>query len=132
TERKEAEAALNESEEKYRGIFENSGLGIYQSTLDGRFLNANLALATMLGLGSVEELLTRVNSRDLYELPADRESLVEQVTAAPGAVRREALFRRPDGKRLVAKLTARGVRDEAGELQYIEGFLEDVTERRRA
>lgn len=132
TERKQTEAALNESEEKYRGIFENSSLGIYQTTLDGRFLNANLAMATMLGLGSVEELLTTVNARDLYEQPADRESLVEQMTASPGAVRREVLFRRPDGERLVAKLTARVVRDRAGEVQYVEGFLEDVTEHRRA
>jgi DNA-binding NarL/FixJ family response regulator len=52
---------LRESEEKYRCIFENSVVGFYRSTLDGRFLDANPALATMLRYDSPEDLVSSVS-----------------------------------------------------------------------
>ncbi|MGI5862851.1 MAG: PAS domain S-box protein [Myxococcales bacterium] len=133
TARKEAEAALERSEEQYRGIFENSSLGIFQSTLDGRFLTVNRAMAKMLGFGSPDEALAGVAcSWDLYGLSNVRERLLEQLKASSGTIAIEGPVSRPDGKPLFAKLTARGVRDEAGDVKYLEGFLEDITERKRA
>src|SRR5438046_7034066 len=52
TERKRAEAALREAEQKYRDIFENAVEGIFHTTPDGRFITANPAMARMLGFSS--------------------------------------------------------------------------------
>jgi len=57
TKRKKAEEALKNSELKYRNIFENAIEGIYQSTIEGRFITANAALARMAGYDSPEELI---------------------------------------------------------------------------
>ena len=52
--------ALGESEKGYRSIFENSRDGIYQSTLDGKYIDANPALVKMLGYSSKEELFQKI------------------------------------------------------------------------
>ena len=54
--RKQMEEALKESEEKYRGIFENAVEGIFQTTLEGRFISVNPAMARIYGFASPEEL----------------------------------------------------------------------------
>jgi PAS domain S-box-containing protein len=60
SERKRAEVELKQSEERYRNIFENAQGGIFQATYEGQYLAANLALATMLGYDSPEDLMTTV------------------------------------------------------------------------
>src|SRR5664279_977285 len=57
TERKAAEKALQEAEEKYRSIFENAAEGIYQTTPDGEFLAINPAAARTLGFTSPEQIM---------------------------------------------------------------------------
>src|SRR5262245_2680237 len=54
-------ARRHEAEERYRSIFENAIEGIFQTTLDGRYLTANPALARMFGYGSPEELIAAIN-----------------------------------------------------------------------
>ncbi|MBM3892093.1 MAG: PAS domain S-box protein, partial [Verrucomicrobia bacterium] len=61
TERRRAEAALRQTEEKYRNIFENAVEGIYQSTPDGRILSANPAMAAIHGYASPDEFIANVN-----------------------------------------------------------------------
>src|ERR1039458_10799815 len=72
SDRKRAELALRQSEEKYRKLFENATYGIYRSKIDGTLLDVNPALVAMLGYGSKEELLARNLDRDIYEKPAAR------------------------------------------------------------
>src|SRR5262249_5578771 len=61
TERRQAEQALREAEEKYRSIFENAVEGIYQSTPHGNFLHVNPAMAMILGYDSPEDLIISLN-----------------------------------------------------------------------
>ena len=77
-ERKQVEAALRESEERYRLLFENLPIGVYRSTPGGQILEANPAFAQMLGYSNVEELLT-VNVLDIFENPDDRELELSQL-----------------------------------------------------
>src|ERR671910_1527726 len=65
------------AEEKYRSIFENAVEGIFQTTIDGRFLTANPALARMFGYGSPEELLEAVSDigHELYVEAERRDEL---------------------------------------------------------
>ncbi len=77
TERKQAEAAQRKAEEKYRNFFENSIAGIFQSTLDGRLVAVNPALARLLGYDSPEDMVACVTDidRQLYARLSDRAEL---------------------------------------------------------
>ncbi|MDQ3745991.1 MAG: response regulator, partial [Acidobacteriota bacterium] len=70
--RMRAEDAARNAEEKYRAIFDNAFVGIYQATPDGRLITANTALARMMGYGSPEELIAGVTDlwRQHYVDPA--------------------------------------------------------------
>jgi len=60
TEKISVEEALRQAEERYRYIYENAVEGIYQVSLDGRFISANPALARIHGFDSPEEMIQRV------------------------------------------------------------------------
>ncbi len=124
----ETEEMLRESEERYRTLFERIPVGHYRTTPDGQFLDANPALAEMLGYPDRETLL-RVGAAHLHLDPADRarwQALVER----EGVVRDfEAQARRRDGTTIWVKDTARAVRGADGQVLYYEGVLEDITER---
>src|SRR5580765_3434412 len=77
TRQKEAEERLRASEAKYRSLIERAAFGIYLSTEDGRILEANPAMARMLGYDSPAELQT-VGMADLYQSSADRQALIQQ------------------------------------------------------
>jgi PAS domain S-box-containing protein len=81
TERKRTEAALREAERKYRAIFENAVEGIFQSTVEGRFLTANPALARMLGYTSPEEMITSITDigHQLYVDSARRDEFMRLI-----------------------------------------------------
>ena len=134
TERKQAEEALREAERKYRDIFENAGEGIFQSTPNGRFIAANPALARMYGFASPEELIhSRQDiSRQLYVDPTRREEFKRQIDEQ-GAVRgfEHQVFRK-DGSKIWISVNAHAVRDEQGGIQYYEGTVQDITERKQA
>ncbi len=61
TQLEKQKAALNESEGKYRNIFENAAEGIFQSSLDGHYLTVNPAMAKIYGYESAEEMIHAVN-----------------------------------------------------------------------
>jgi PAS domain S-box-containing protein len=131
TARKEMEKALKLAEEKYRGIFDNAVEGIFQSSPDGRFLSVNPALARIFGYGSPEEMLAGITdiSRQLYVEPQRRADYSKVMQEAGFVKGFEAQMYRQDGSRILVSINARAVKDEAGEVLYYEGFLQDVTDR---
>ncbi|MDQ3281311.1 MAG: PAS domain S-box protein [Acidobacteriota bacterium] len=131
TERKRAEQALQQSEEKYRIIFDYAPVGIYQSTRDGRFVTANATLARMLGYESVEELLTKHMERDVYFDAAQREQLIRRFEPQAYANNVEVQWKRKDGTPLWVQLNAHAVHSAQGAV-WFEGFVYDITERKRA
>lgn len=131
TERKEMEKARKLAEQKYRGIFDHAVVGIYQSSADGRFLSVNPAMAQIFGYGSPEEMLAAVAdiSRQLYVDPRRRDDYC-QILRETGFIKGfEAQMYRQDGSRIRVLINARAVKDEEGEVQYYEGFVQDVTDR---
>ena len=108
SDRKRAEQALRQSEEKYRGLFENATYGIFQSKLDGTLLDVNPALVAMLGYSSKEELLTRNLNRDIYEDPADRRSILDSIGPSGRVSGCEVNWKRKDGKIIVVQYKRRG------------------------
>ncbi|HWO71548.1 MAG TPA: PAS domain S-box protein [Actinomycetota bacterium] len=103
-------------------------VGVYRTSVEGAFVDANPALAELLGYRSVEELLAQ-RVPDLYVDPTDRERLLARV-AREGMVRGFATrVRRRDGREVDVEITARAVRDEAGALRFLEGAVVDVSDR---
>ena len=90
--RRQAEAALRESEASYATLVEHAPLGIYRSNIRGRFLTVNTALVQMLGYASAADLLAIDMSKDLYVDPDERKALVDRDTYS----NREKLQKLPD------------------------------------
>ncbi|MBD2014763.1 PAS domain S-box protein [Microcoleus sp. FACHB-53] len=132
TERKRAESALREAEEKYRSIFENAIEGIFQTTADGCYLSANPALARMYGYKSPEELIARLTNigRQLYVNPNRRAEFLAALDHHKEVSDFESQVYRSDGSIIWISENARVVRDEKGKLLYYEGIVEDITKRK--
>jgi PAS domain S-box-containing protein len=133
-ERRRAEREAREAEERYRGLFERAVEGIFRSTPEGRFLDVNPAFVRMLGYSSPEDLIANVEhiGRQLYVDPAVRDEYLRILTEQGWVAGFEDELRRPDGSTVWLKSNTRAVRDANGQLLYLEGMCEDVTERRRA
>lgn len=134
TARKAAEEALQRAEAKYRDIFENAVEGIFQSSPDGRYLNANPTLARMYGYDSPEDLIAGITNieHQVYVAPSRRQEFIRLLERDHAVHGFEAQVYRKDGSMIWISEHARAVRDDRGTLLYFEGTIEDVTERKRA
>ena len=131
TERKEAKAALQASKERYRSFLENAPVGVYRTTPDGEILFANEAFVDILGYDSVEAL----EKADLEEGLGDdydRDYFQDEIERAGYISQNELQWTRPDGETRYLIESARVVRDQAGTVQYYEGIVEDITQRKKA
>ena len=128
----EAKKILTESEKKYRTLVTNLNIGVFRISPEGRFIQANPAMATIFGYGSVEELMAE-DIVNLYQDPADRHKLIEDLLRNGNLKDRELAMRRRDGTLIWCSTTATLQHGERGEqISWLEGVIEDVTERRQA
>ncbi len=125
---------LRDTEEKYRGIFENAVEGILQSTPEGRYISANPAMARILGYDSPDELIRSVSDigEDVYVRPQDRETLIRILREHSSVSDFEVRISCKDRSVIWISLNARVVRSEKGDIRYFEGSFVDITARRRA
>jgi diguanylate cyclase (GGDEF)-like protein/PAS domain S-box-containing protein len=134
TERKQVEQSLQQAEEKYRAIFEDAVVGIFQITPEGRPLSINLALAEMTGYDSPEDLLAEVtNVAEQLFVDSGRMGELRQVLAEKSVVRgaEVEIYRRDRTKKWVLA-NMRAVRDAGGNILFYEGTVEDITDRKVA
>lgn len=132
--RRRAEQAMREAEQRFRGMFENSISGIYQIAPEGRFISANPALAEILGYKSAEEMVSMVSDigTQVYVRPEDRKAFVDKLLFEGRISGIETEVKRKDGKHIWIMENARVVRNERGSVEYFEGSIWDVTERKQA
>ncbi len=132
--RRRAELAVREAEQKFRAIFENSISGIYQSSPEGRFLNVNSALAEIFGYDSPDDLINSVTDMgaQVYVNPGDRVEFVNRLLFEGRVAGVETQVYRKDGSKIWIMQNARVVRSERGSVEYYEGSIYDVTERKQA
>ncbi|HEV3137306.1 MAG TPA: response regulator [Pirellulales bacterium] len=126
--------ALRRAEANYRSIFENAVEGIFQTTLEGRYLSVNPALARIYGYDSPKHLADSIGDieRQLYVDPNRRDEFA-RVIARDGVVSNfESEVYRADGGIIWISENARAVRDRRGEIEYYEGTVEDITERKQS
>ncbi|MHC1699720.1 MAG: PAS domain S-box protein [Humidesulfovibrio sp.] len=128
-----SDASLRSSEQRLRRFLEDSQEGYFVSTVDGRFLEANPAHVHMLGYDSLEQLRAEISdiSRQIYVDPKRREELFGLLRAEGRVSRFEFEAYRRDGTTFWATITARALRDEAGNIASIQGFSSDITERKQ-
>ena len=133
-ERMEARRALVRTEEKYRGIFENSIAGIFQTTPDGRYMDVNTALTRIYGYETKAELMSKVSDigRLLYVDSSRRAEFVRLMLGKGTVQDFESQIFRKDGSIIWISESARAVRDDDGKLVYYEGMVEDITARKEA
>ena len=118
---------IEKSEKRFHLLFDNSAEGIFQSSLDGKFIIANPALAKMLGYSSVEELLNIDVENDLYFRPEDRKVLF-QLLKQKGEVNNYSLVLcKKGGEEIIVSLNDKLVRDEETDTYYFEGNMHDIT-----
>jgi PAS domain S-box-containing protein len=125
---------LRESEERYRTIFQNAPLGIFRSTFDGRFLEVNPALAKILGYDSPESVIDEIDdiAEQVYLRPEIRHKMIPQQVSSTSVVQYLDRFRRKDGSEFIANLYLKTIRDAADRPVFLEGIVEDITEREQA
>ncbi|MEG5136338.1 MULTISPECIES: PAS domain S-box protein [unclassified Microcoleus] len=132
SDRKQAEEALQQAEEKYRSIFENATEGIFQTAPDGRYLSANPALARMYGYDSPSELIAKCSAKNLYADRTRRAEFIAEITRVASLKEFESCVGRADGSTTWISENVREVRDKAGELLYYEGTVAEIADRKAA
>ncbi len=128
TELRQQSEALAASEKRFRSLFENVSEGVYRSSEDGRILEANPALVSMLGYSSIEELRLSSLDTDIYPDPADRDHAVKQLLTHRLLNNFELRLRRKDGTILTVLENARVVAGPDGTIDSFEGTLTDVSQ----
>jgi two-component system cell cycle sensor histidine kinase/response regulator CckA len=128
--RKAADEALHRSEAQYRAIVESAPVGIYQTRLDGRIVAANQSLADIVRVPSPEHLIGR-NILEYYANPAERDELIRGNWHGKAGGPVEVEWKREDGVPIWVQMAARSMTDAAGRTAYFEGFIYDISERKR-
>jgi len=131
TEKKKHEEKIKTLEEKYKSLFEHLGCGVYISSKEGRFLDANQSLLDMLGYESKEEFLNIDITKDLYLRPQDRRNFQVMIEREGKVVDYEVEFKRKDGTPVSVLLTSHVRYDSKGNVLGYEGINVDQTQRKR-
>jgi len=131
---KQAETDLQEAELKYRSIFENINQGIFQTSQNGKYLNANPALARIYGYDSVADLKENLTDieKQLYVDPQIRQGLLGILKQDSEITNFECQVYRKDGSIIWISENTRAVYDQFNNFVYFEGTVEDITARRLA
>ena len=133
TERKQAEKALQESEEKYRTLLQNLPVGVYRVTPgnEGKFIMANPAFLDIFGISSEQEL-EELKICDLYYDAGQLKKTLDQIIENDGCAKLELKLKKKDGAAIWCLNAAQLVRDEEGNPLYYDCIMEDITTRKEA
>lgn len=119
-------------EARYRELVENASDGIYQCTPDGRFITANQAMARHLGYSSPEEMIGTISDIEAQHwfIPGKRLEFLRLLAEKGTLENYEIRLRKKDGSPIWVSENIRAIYDSNGQLDYYEGFLQDITERK--
>jgi PAS domain S-box-containing protein len=115
-------------------IIENTTEGIFQTTPEGKYIFANRPLAEIYGYDDPYELMYHFNdiAKQLYVCEDTRNEFKTILEKNDRVIDFESEVKRKDGKTIWIKENARAVRDEAGDITYYEGTVENITARKKA
>src|SRR5208282_3431640 len=130
-EHKRYEEALRRSEARYRSLILSAIFGIYRCALDGRFLDVNPALISMLGYESVEEVLRLDARREVFVNPKEIDRLTEEYRRAGSLNGAEVQWKHKDGHPITVRLSGHAASSTEEEEEVLELIAEDITEKRQ-
>ncbi len=132
TPQKMALLALEESEKKFRAIVNNVNLGVYRSSAKqpGYVIQANPAFLKLFGYESMKQIL-HIPAEKFYKNPKDRIQLLKELIKNGEVRDKELEMKRKDGSTFWASVYAKAHYDESGYIKWIDGVIEDVTERKQ-
>ncbi len=128
TEKMAMEKALRQSEVRYRKLFERSLAGMYKTSLDGRVLDCNMALAEIFGADSVDEV-KKISVVDHYANVAERKKFIDRLKRDGRVTNMELTLLKMDKSPIRVLMSAALVQGEPGEGDIIEGTFIDITEK---
>jgi two-component system, cell cycle sensor histidine kinase and response regulator CckA len=127
---KRNEQALRRSEARYRSLVQSSVYGIYRSSLEGRFLDVNPALITMLGYGSAEQVLLLDPEKDVFAQSDEHTRLIDEFRRSGRLDGFEVKWKRKDGSNITVRISGRAVSSAEEPADVLEAIAEDITDRR--
>jgi PAS domain S-box-containing protein len=132
TEQRRTEAALKANEESFRSFIENAGVGVYRSTPDGKIVMVNPALLRIMGFDTFEQMAARNLESEGYEPSYPRRLFREKIEREGMVKGWEAAWTRRDGTAIYVRESASVIRGPDGKIQYYDGIIEDISERKKA
>ncbi|MBT3422993.1 MAG: PAS domain S-box protein [Bacteroidetes bacterium] len=129
TSRKRIFKELTKSREEYKDFFEDDITADFVSTLDGELLNCNPKFLELFGFSSIEEA-KKIPLNEYYENPDIRNKLIQRLSENKQLDNYEFNLLTKSGKVVTVNANLRGYYDQAGKLQTIKGYMEDITEKR--
>lgn len=134
TYKKKADEALEAIRRKYQLIFDNTADGIYQSTINGKFIMVNPSMARIFGYDSAEQMISSVTNigEQLYADPDERKAMSALLTEQGHVEDYDIRVLTRSGDVIWVSANIRIVKDEKGQPAYFEGALEDITRRKAA
>jgi diguanylate cyclase (GGDEF)-like protein/PAS domain S-box-containing protein len=130
-ERQQAVEALTETQARYKALFEDTPIGLYRTSPEGHFIDANPALLQMLGVPD-RETLFKMNALDFYRDPRDRNRWTELMEQRGTVNSHEVEAIRFDGASVWLEDNSRTIRDARGKTLYYEGSLQNISERKKS
>lgn len=131
TQRKKAQSALIESEERYRTLQSNLPVGIYRSNRKGTFISSNPAMVKILGYNSIEEVL-QLKATDLYPDLKIRDIFVKKIEQEGAVSSYEMQLLNKSGNTFWAAVTAKAFVNYSNDKIYYDGVVEDITIQKEA
>ncbi|MBP8016863.1 PAS domain S-box protein [Candidatus Gracilibacteria bacterium] len=135
TERKKIELDLQKSEENYRSLVNNVNIGVYRSSggAKGKFIEANPAIAKILGYKSIDEVKKISLSKDLFHKNSGgRKKFLKKLREQGFVKNEEVIFKKKNGNPIICSITATSHYNDKGGIDWIDGVLEDITEQKKS
>ena len=129
-EQKEQEQALQEAEIRYKELYDSVPVGLYRTKLDGQLVSVNQAMVDILGYPDRQTLI-ETNAKSVYVNPDDRSANMVEAADKGFLRRREHDLYKYDGEIIAVEMSFQVIQNEAGEIILLDGYLEDITERKR-
>ncbi len=133
--RKMVEKDLVESKNHFKNIFDNAPVGIFHSSPEGKLYGVNQNLSDILGYNSPEEFTSMVNKSSIgeqvYVNKEERLEIVKETINDDQWHTYECRFYQKYGSIIIAELSIKAVKDSDGSVKYLEGFVNDITERKK-
>ncbi|RKY32346.1 MAG: hypothetical protein DRP74_02865 [Candidatus Omnitrophota bacterium] len=131
SQRRRAEEALRESEDEFKALVENVNIGVYRNTGGdhGYFLKVNPAFVKMFGYNSEKEVFG-LRASDLYQDTSERKLFIKELLEKGFVKDKQLRLKKKDGTPIWASCTAKIMYDPRGEIKWIDGVIEDITERK--